>query len=887
MDALWAEVAAGATLVTGTRRLARSLTLEHHRAQRAAGRNAWPTPAILSWNEWLRSLWTEAATAGAPGCGARLLGPAETILVWEEILRASDDGREADVNTLAPRLARTRELATNWQIDTGLLAAHARTVDTERFVGWHAAYLALLARSAWTDLGAVPALLGPAIDRKGLPPRKLLALSAGEWPPARHAFLRRLAAAGWTVQDTDTAPPPGPPGQRSQRLSCATPADEFERAARWARAQREAGPQRRIAIVVPDLEQRLPLVRRQMLDVCWPDWRLEPAANLPVNFSASGPLAGTGLVREALLVLRLLGDEIDLHEACWLLRSPYACGHAEERDARGELEFRLRRLAPPRLGRAALAAYAAGTAPRFSAALLAVDALAQRGSRHDDLESWLVRFQTVLAAWGWPGERSLQSDEYQALIAWVRLGEELRRGTAVCGAVSWSRALALVERAARGRSFQPAAHPDAIQVLGLLESLGQHFDALWVTGLDANHWPAAGRPDPFLPIDLQRQAGLPEATPAAGLAQATRRLERLLGSAAQVIVSHAASDGDEPLDPSPLIAGMPAVTWDELPAWRGTSPWQVARVELPLQDDAPPAYGTGRRLPGGIRVLADQAACPARAFLAHRLGAQELEQPAVGLDARTRGQITHEALAGIFLRVPDSAALAALGAGELDALLDECLAAALGNRVREHSGLRAALLPLERQRQRQLLARFLALERERDAFQVIVVEGSPGDQELPPAVRALGLGLKADRVDRLGNGERLVVDYKTGSRRPNPRDLERDRLVEPQLPLYALAANADAVAWVQLHSRELRWVTVGREQLALPGGPARRSANSRSWQELRAHWQRTLNRHAEEFLAGDFRINQWQRDPAADQWAMATRLYDSVAAADADEEETE
>ena len=61
----------------------------------------------------------------------------------------------------------------------------------------------------------------------------------------------------------------------------------------------------------------------------------------------------------------------------------------------------------------------------------------------------------------------------------------------------------------------------AITVIDPATSAGMHFDALWVTGLDAERWPAPVNPDPLIPLELQRAAGIPEARPNGVMRQAT------------------------------------------------------------------------------------------------------------------------------------------------------------------------------------------------------------------------------------------------------------------------------------------------------------------------------------------------------------------------------
>jgi len=47
---------------------------------------------------------------------------------------------------------------------------------------------------------------------------------------------------------------------------------------------------------------------------------------------------------------------------------------------------------------------------------------------------------------------------------------------------------------------------------------------------------------------------------------------------------------------------------------------------------------------GGSALFKNQAACPFRAFAAHRLDAYPLDEPVAGLDAAERGSILHAAL---------------------------------------------------------------------------------------------------------------------------------------------------------------------------------------------------------------------------------------------------
>ncbi len=872
-DAIAAEVAAGATIVTANQRLARALGLRYNRQQRDAGHRTWPSPAILAWDDWIQRLWAQSEARDGVAARATLLGPAELDLVWAQVV---SDERLGSGMAGARQAQRAREICANWLIETDALRAAARGGDQALFADWLQAFESHLRTTGLADRAEALRRL-PRDLAGGLWPaaRRIALAGPDDWPPARRAFLHKLAAAGAVISEL---PMPRVTPIRHRRVRCLDAAAEIDAAARWARAQATDRPDARVAIIVPDLDDRWREVRRAVLDVIDPGWRLEPAALPSANLSVAGTLADSGIARSGLLVLRLLEPHLDYRDACALLRSPYLAGHEAEAAARAQIENRLRERIGFEVTIDELVAATATAAPRLAAGLGAIAERRRGLPSRQPLGSWLETFRAALAAVGWPGERPLASDDFQALTAWGTLGGTLGRCNSLAGQLGLTAALQFLERAAADRPFQPAGSDDAIQVLGVMEALGQSFDSVWVTGLVAADWPPAVRPQALIPLELQRRAGLPECSPQALLDASERRLAALLAGAAVVVLSSPEFSGDEPVAASALIDDVPACEIAELSIWSGPTPWQVAAASLESAGDVPPALPATTRLRGGASLIGRQSACPARAFLEDRLGARELGQPSAGIDGAQRGQITHYALAALYRRVTSSDELGKLGADALDALLGEVLEAALRANVPSSASLARPLIAIERSRQLAMLNRLLVSERERAAFRILRVEASPGEGRLPASLAALGLGLRVDRIDELASGERVVIDYKTGSRKPSTARLHEIRLPEPQLPLYALASEADAVAWIQLRSRGVSWVGTGAEGIDLQGiAPVGKRSSSpfSDWDSLRAHWWHTLERLAAEFSDGDFRINRWHTDLARGEWAMATRVYDA------------
>ncbi|HEX4944607.1 MAG TPA: PD-(D/E)XK nuclease family protein, partial [Usitatibacteraceae bacterium] len=407
--------------------------------------------------------------------------------------------------------------------------------------------------------------------------------------------------------------------------------------------------------------------------------------------------------------------------------------------------------------------------------------------------------------------------------------------------------------------FQPESPDVPIQVLGILESAGLDFDHLWVMGLTDDAWPLAARPNPFLPIRVQRAAGIPEADAASSFALDQRITQGWLRAAPEVVVSHSRARGDAEVAPSPLIAGV-AQADGEL---RGTEPlaaWRdaihgAAALER-LVDERGPALA-GAAGAGGTALFRDQAACPFRAFAAHRLGSASPEVPQPGLSAADRGTLLHAVLAAAWEALRDKGRLDSTRDDELDAILVPAADAALEKiRRRRPHALDGRFAILERQRLVSLAREWLRFERVRGDFTVASTEG-----EVPATFGGVTVNVKLDRLDRLASGGCAIIDYKTGS--ASVSGWLGPRPDEPQLPLYALASGEDvaAVAIARVKVGENEFKGLARAENLLQGvtlvtkSRARLAANYADWAALREGWQRELDALGRAFAAGDARLD--------------------------------
>jgi exodeoxyribonuclease-5 len=447
------------------------------------------------------------------------------------------------------------------------------------------------------------------------------------------------------------------------------------RGARLGARRVEAQPGARVGIVIPDLEARLPEVRRaarERLGV--PDDESRSAA---WNVSLGPPLADVPLVAAALGILALAWSSLGAG------RRRRSCARATCPTTQGTVAT-LAPAASAAGSSAACAAFASTTSPRARASRRPVRrapgvAAAARATPAHRVASRLDRRVARRAArGGWPGgERSRRTSirprRGSMSSRGVRDARCDRRGPR--GArVSGADAVHALAQWAASTPFQPESPPAPVQIVGLIESIGLPFDALWIAGMGDDAWPRPARPHPLLPIGWQRDRGVPRSDAAAELAWAREVTSLWRRVARELVVSRAPADEQREAVASALFA--PTVeTTIAVPASAARAAFD-ARITLePLDDARAPPLAAGESARATAATIEAQSACAFQALAAARWRAEPWPALAIGLTPAERGTLVHAALEALFADVRDSAALAALVA-DPGALARACAAAA-------------------------------------------------------------------------------------------------------------------------------------------------------------------------------------------------------------------
>lgn len=852
-------LSAQSTLVTPNRRLAAFVRRGFDADRQAAGLATWPSPDILPWGAWVARLHADL-TRYQPG--ARLLTAAEEQAVWQQAI-ADSPYADALLDTVATaRVAMAaHQLNVAWRLQPEQWVS-GRSGDCDAWLAWSESVERRCRTRGWMSparlVDQVALLLA---DQPQMAPSHLILIGFDQLTPQERDLLEVLRGAGTAI---DERQPEGVPAtvERCEHLSAD---DELAAVAQQTRRLLDADPSLRIGVVVPDLAERRAEVIRLFDD------QLEPARAIgasvatarPFNVSLGVPLSDHALVKTALTALRLVRGELPLTEMGALLRSPFLGEADTESSARALLDAGLRERRQLTVKFATLKREAAGTERRPGRACPALLArlrvweplAAEARSRRQLPSAWSVTFVALLSALGWPGERTPDSDEFQTWQKWREVVSGLSVLDDVLGTLGLGEALSWLSRLCTDTLFQAESELVPVQILGLLEAAGLTFDHLFVTGMHDEAWPPPARPNPFLPVALQRRRGVPHASADWERGFAERTTTLLCSGATHVVFSHPTRDGDREQRASPLLAGLPLAAPDlpvVVPARNAYWHRILAGVHLEQRSDNwAPALSRPHHSAGGANVFRDQAACPFRAFARHRLGAETLAEAGVGIDAASRGLLLHAALAALWGEIGSSGRLLALPPSEVEAAIARAIDAAWVGFLRQpgHDDLSEALIAVERRRMAHLLSAMLDLDRVRPPFIVREVEAP---RRL--AMNGLEVDGRIDRVDLLPDGVLVIIDYKTG--KDGPAVWANDRPEQPQLPLYAVLEDGDvgAIAFALLRADGVAYEGVGESIAAFDGVDAieksKRFAGEGDWRLLMDRWRARLASLADEFLDG-------------------------------------
>ena len=822
------------TLLTANKRLSRFITQAYRDHQLKAEITHWESLTCLPWHTWLQQIF-EQTLMNETIQPHQLLTLFQEQCVWEKIITQSKA-----LDTAPFQIAKLAQdafaLLTAWAIP---IQSQDFDIDHrfQSFFQWQLNFQHHCQQNHLLTTASLTRWLDLLFQQNQLPiPRHLMMIGFLEIEPATQSLLKTLQNKGCRVdygrlQKTN---------QTAKRIALNDTREEILTMAKWAKALIEQNPSTTIACIIPNLNALKNMIQRTFAEIFHP--------HQPFNISLGTPLFDIPFIRFIFELLHWATTALSLAEISYLIRSPFWANASD----RFEFEIPLYEAGKSDYTLAEFVLFIKSHFTDFSVwqPLLQYYEMSVQCSVEQSPHAWQQFFLNTLELFHWPNIEILDATQQIALEHWHAMLHAFAQLDSLIDSLSFEKALFYLKELCKQKMTQPASDGEKpIQILGLMESHGLTFSHTWVLGLNDHEYPPQPKPNPLIPIVLQKTHHLPHASHDREYDFCRHFLSQLSSSADEIIFSYAHREQDRPLNPSALIKSFPLIQLSDLPqaAFLSAAEKRFASQSLEIQpDNQAPSIQPHEAISGGTSILKLQATCPFLAFAEIRLKAKALPKPAVGLDAKQKGILLHNTLEIIWRQLKNQHQLLELSDDALTKLITESIKKSFAKH-RSTCSVDPAFFDIEQERLEKIMTDWLRHEKTREPFLVAATE-----QWQSIEIGGLQLSVRLDRMDELADGSFALVDYKSGD--PNISSWFGDRPDEPQLPLYAVTLEKpiSVIAFAQIQPEKLAFKGIGKEANILPNV----KAASAAWDIQLTLWRRIL-----ENLAQDFRQGKATVDP--------------------------
>jgi probable DNA repair protein len=429
--------------------------------------------------------------------------------------------------------------------------------------------------------------------------------------------------------------------------------------------------------------------------------------------------------------------------------------------------------------------------------------------------------------WGFTSDRSLSSSEYQLFEKYQNESLILNRLSNFYKKVSLFDAIKILNTHLNSVIFQPKSGTANIHILGALEAEGLYFDHAWVSSMTSNFIPGKIKMPLFIPQKTSIEYKLPNSNFLLVTEDAKVTLKALNNLSPETTYSYAKLMQNREELPSPYI---------DFKDYLEVSFIKNSSRELIYIDDYKAPKIQELTIKKGVKTLQNQMSCAFRGF-AGRLDIDDFEAPHIGLSRLQQGNLIHKILETFFNEIKSGASLLKLTELELDNLIEKHTESATQNLPKSNFKLN------EKIRLVKIIRQHIDLEKQRSDFEVIKTESTSEVN-----INGLKFSTRIDRMDRLANGDSLIIDYKTG-KDVKVSQMTGDPIDQAQLPIYAVTNSVDGVAFATINSNDCQFKAITKNKSELP---LTKQAINRmpEWDKQITEWTSILNSASKQFQNG-------------------------------------
>lgn len=619
---------------------------------------------------------------------------------------------------------------------------------------------------------------------------------------------------------------------------------ELYAALQWAKQIQIQHPTWKIAIAMPQLQEKSALVQRYLTQIFKgqrPHWHL----------AIGRPLSEWTLIRSVMAWFSLLiayrRISVDVQQVGKALLNAEFAFSIDERDRLALWDGVLREQSSRFLYRQDFFKGLEQIVPEKSVVFEHYQTL--WGSRARRCADWAQLFRETLVAFGFPGEGSLSSTQYQLCHAFEQVLKKFAQLDEMLPELDVEQALPLFMQQLQQTNFQVQRTPDVtLDIVGLYEIEGGQWDAVWVLGLTDDVLPQMPNPNPYLPIASQRRANVVHASPESEMQWAYQIFNAILRTSPILILSYPSYKGEEVLRHSSLLKPYLAQIQD-LPPRLFEVKDQIV-LEAVQDSQGLPKQGVMR---GGYSTLEKQSKNPLWAYASARLQLSQLANyPEHELNILVRGNFLHKVMEIFYSQCRTQQDLL------FEVKVQECLENALQEAAKDslrdvHS---AMLKQLTIERARDIVHEVIRFDRDKRApFSIFSLE-----QRYAYEKEGVHFTFRVDRIDETPSGDLVFIDYKSGRLKSFGKYvgswIERPRLTDLQLPLYASLLEVTSpdkvagVSFVSLSRGKSIYEGIWQNQ-QYSSSPAEAILGEHKWRALNQQWQEKLNLLFQEIAQGE------------------------------------
>ena len=612
----------------------------------------------------------------------------------------------------------------------------------------------------------------------------------------------------------------------SQNYSFIDQESELMTIAKWAKEINTNNPEKKIGIVIPNLNDLQHIVRASF-DLEFSSLLIETHQK-PYNISLGIPLSNYPLINNLFSIMRLssqlINGRVEHELLIQVVTSPYIKGARNEQNNRALLVNKIQKIGFKE-SKAKKIIELCSDSSLLKEIFISISTL--ECAKKSTLEDSLDLINSILMLWGFASDRGLSSSEYQVFEKYQMESLILNKMSIFHKKLSLEDVLEILTAHMNAVIFQPQSGPANIHILGSLEAEGLFFDYAWVSSMTNDFLPGKIKMPLFIPPKTSIEYALPSTSFTLITKESDTTLNNLLNLSSHLVISYSKTSNNRDELPTPYI------NFEDYP---DTIAHETLPKEMELIEDWIAPEIDNFEINKGVNTLQDQMSCSFKGFV-NRLNIQEFNEPQIGLSRLEQGNLVHKILESFFNEISTSSILKNLTEDKLQDQINKHI----GSAIKEISQLNFKLI--EKDRLKQIINEYIKLEKNRKNFQVIKTES-----ESKVDVNGLKFSTRIDRMDQMEDGTKLIIDYKTGQN-VNLSQLIGDPLDQAQLPIYAITNPVDGIAFATVNSKDCQFkaITKNKDDLPITLQAIKRMPE---WNEQVSEWKLELNSASQKFQEG-------------------------------------